>query len=245
MDDEILSAEAEAEARSVAPDDGKRTGTVDLPATSFYTRRGDDGCTRLLGPERVPKYDPRPEAYGTVDEAQAVLGLARASGCGERTAQVLMTIERDLYLLMSELAALPSPGSLEMERTEPPFHGNVRAEHVHQLETWIAELEPVVEMPREFVLPGDSRPGAALHLARTVVRRAERLVVRLSPAGEGLLHNMELLRYLNRLSSLLFVLACLEDQNATQQPPTRAAPRGPERSESRAQRGSEGRPLGA
>ena len=82
--------------------------------------------------------------------------------------------------------------------------------HVEQLEDWIAEFEAQVEMPREFVVPGDSRPGAALHLARTVVRRAERRAVRL--AHEGLLANGQVLRYLNRLSSLLFVLACFEDQ---------------------------------
>jgi cob(I)alamin adenosyltransferase len=179
----------------------------------FYTRRGDDGYTGLLGPGRVPKYDPRPEAYGTVDEAQAALGLARASGCVERTGQIVLAIQRDLYRLMAELAALGDDGT--------PFQRSITAEHVEQLETWIAKVEADLEMPKEFVVPGDSRPGAALHLARTVVRRAERLVVRLG--HEGLVHNDDLLRYLNRLSSLLFSLACLEDQGVTHRAPTRAA----------------------
>jgi cob(I)alamin adenosyltransferase len=176
-----------------------------MPDSMFYTRGGDDGHTGLLGPERVPKYDLRPEAYGTVDEAQAVLGLARTSGCTPRTGKILLATQRDLCPLMAELAAAGEP--------ESPFEGMTRGTHVEQLEAWIAELEAQVEMPRQFVIPGDSQAGAALHLARTVVRRAERLAVRLS--HEGLLSNHQVLRYLNRLSSLLFVLAIFEDQPAS------------------------------
>ncbi|HSR33887.1 MAG TPA: cob(I)yrinic acid a,c-diamide adenosyltransferase [Anaerolineae bacterium] len=170
--------------------------------SQFYTRRGDDGYTGLLGPERVPKYDPRPEAYGTVDEVQAVLGLVRATDCASRTGEILLAIQRDLYKLMAELA---SAG----DNAAGPFAGSVTAAYVDQLENWIAEFEAEIEMPREFVIPGDSQPGAALHLARTVTRRAERLAVRL--AHEGILGNELVVRYLNRLSSLLFVLAVFED----------------------------------
>jgi cob(I)alamin adenosyltransferase len=173
--------------------------------SQFYTRQGDEGYTGLLGAEGVPKYDLRPEAYGTVDEAQAALGLARASSCTLRTGEVLRSIQRDLYLLMAELAAAGDADS--------PFANRITAEHVEQLESWIAELERGVEMPKEFVIPGDSQAGAALHLARTVVRRAERLVARL--IHEALLDNGQVMRYLNRLSSLLFVLACFEDGGAT------------------------------
>jgi cob(I)alamin adenosyltransferase len=173
--------------------------------SQFYTRRGDQGCTGLLGPERVPKYDLRPETCGTVDEAQAALGLARASGCTVRAEEVLLLVQRDLYLLMAELVAAGSADS--------PFADSIATAHVEQLESWIAEFEAQVEMPKEFVVPGDSLPGAALHLARTIVRRAERFVVRLS--HEGLLGNDHVIRYLNRLSSLLFALACFEDQIAT------------------------------
>jgi cob(I)alamin adenosyltransferase len=106
---------------------------------------------------------------------------------------------------MAELAAAGDPDN--------PFVGSITASHVDQLEAWVAEFEAHVEMPHEFVIPGDSRCGAALHLARTVIRRAERSAVRL--AHEGLLANQQVLRYLNRLSSLLFVLAIFEDHTAT------------------------------
>ena len=183
-----------------------------MPDSQFYTRSGDDGYTGLLGPERVPKYDPRPEAYGAVDEAQAAMGLARASGCTPRTDKILLSIQQDLYALMAELAAAGDDDS--------PFTGSIADAHVEQLEQWIAELEAQVEMPKEFVVPGDSQPGAALHLARTVVRRAERLAVRL--AHEGMLGNPRVVRYLNRLSSLLFVLAFTEDREATGRDATQA-----------------------
>jgi cob(I)alamin adenosyltransferase len=183
-----------------------------MPDSQFYTRRGDDGYTGLLGPERVPKYDPRPEAYGTVDEAQAAMGLARASGCTSRTDKVLLSIQRDLYALMAELAAAGDNDS--------PFAGSITDAHVDQLEHWLAQFEAQVEMPKEFVVPGDSQSGAALHLARTVVRRAERLSVRL--AHEGFLGNLRVIHYLNRLSSLLFVLALIEDGEATGRDVTQA-----------------------
>jgi cob(I)alamin adenosyltransferase len=181
--------------------------------SQFYTGRGDDGYTGLLGKERVPKYDPRPEAYGTVDEVQAVLGLVRAGGCTPRCGEILLAIQRDLYALMAELAAAGDAGS--------PFSGSITAAHVDQLETWIAEMEAQVEMPKEFVVPGDSRPGATLHVARTVTRRAERGAVHLY--HQQLLGNELVVRYLNRLSSLLFVLAILEDRIATGQEVTLAS----------------------
>jgi cob(I)alamin adenosyltransferase len=176
-----------------------------MPKSQFYTRRGDDGYTGLLGPDRVPKYDLRPEAYGTVDEAQAILGLVRVNDCSPRTDEVLVIIQGELYTLMAELAAAGDVDS--------PFAGSVTRAYVDQMETWIAEVEAQVTMPMEFVIPGDSRAGAALHLARTVVRRAERLVARMH--HEDLLANRLVLRYLNRLSSLLFVLALLEDGRVT------------------------------
>jgi cob(I)alamin adenosyltransferase len=176
-----------------------------MSPSEFYTGRGDDGQTGLLGPERVPKYDLRPEAYGTVDEAQAALGLVRASDCTPDTAKVVLTVQRDLHTLMAELAAAGSADS--------PFAGSISLEHVEQLERWIGGYETKAERPTEFVIPGDGRPGAGLHLARTVVRRAERRAVRL--VDEGLLGNKQVVRYLNRLSSLLFVMALFEDQAAT------------------------------
>jgi cob(I)alamin adenosyltransferase len=183
-----------------------------LPDTPWFTGGGDDGFTGLLGPDRVPKYDPRPDAYGTVDEAQAALGLVRAGGCAPRTAEIVLAVQRDLYPLMAELAAAGEG--------DGPFRGAIASGHVERLEAWLAEVQAGLEMPREFVVPGDSPAGAALHLARTVVRRAERAAARL--AHQGLLANERVLGYLNRLSSLLFVLACAEDQAATARAPTRA-----------------------
>lgn len=176
-----------------------------MTKSSFFTGRGDDGQTGLLSPGRVPKYDLRPEAYGAVDEAQAALGLVRASNCQPLTAEVVLGVQRFLPSLMAELAAAGQADS--------PWSGRTTAEQVDQVETWIAQIEGKIDLPREFVIPGGSAVGAALHLARTVVRRAERRVVRL--ADEGLLTNPHVVRYLNRLSSLLFVLAILEDGAAS------------------------------
>ncbi|MGQ9599587.1 MAG: cob(I)yrinic acid a,c-diamide adenosyltransferase [Anaerolineae bacterium] len=181
-----------------------------MATSRFYTRRGDDGYTNLLGSERVPKYDPRPETYGAIDEAQAILGLVRASHCTSYSAQMLLTIQRDLSALMAELAAAGNVNS--------PFAGSITPDHVRCLEEWIAECEAQVQRPGEFVIPGGSQPGAALHLARTVVRRAERWAARLT--HEGVLANQQVMRYLNRLSSLLFVLALYEDQTAIGHAPT-------------------------
>lgn len=168
--------------------------------TKFYTALGDDGYTRLLGPERVPKYHPQPEAYGTVDETSAAMGLARAWAQSERTQVVLLQSQRHLYRLMTELAATP--------KTAQHFPA-ITAEDVAWLTQQTDAFSAELTMPPEFVASGDSVPGATLDLARTVARRAERLVVKL--VHEGIVSNAETARYLNRLSSLLFVLARYED----------------------------------
>ena len=181
-----------------------------MRSSKSYTRGGDDGYTSLLGPDRVPKYDARLETYGTVDEMQAVLGLARASGCDAHSQEILLAVQRDCHQMMAELAAA--------DYRRKPFAGGITTAHVDQLEDWIGKLEAHVEMPTGFVIPGDSRAGAALHLARTVCRRAERLVAQLD--HKGLLAGSGALRYVNRLSSLLFVMACFEDLAATGSYPT-------------------------
>lgn len=170
----------------------------------WYTATGDDGTTALLGDRRVPKYHPQPEAYGTVDEASAALGLARASVIQPGVQEVLLTVQRDLYRMMSELAATPEAA--------PQFCA-IDAGRVRWLEEMADGLGSEIAMPREFVVPGDTSGGAALDLARTVVRRAERIVAKL--CDDGLCANDEILRYLNRLSSLCFVLARLEDGEST------------------------------
>lgn len=179
--------------------------------TKFYTRTGDAGYTGLLGEGRVAKYHPIPEAVGTVDEATAALGLARSICRAERSAGVLLAAQRDLYGLMAELAATPE-NAAQFRKIDAP--------RVAWLEAQMDELAGGVEMPREFIVPGDSAAGAALALARTVVRRAERRVAQL--LHDGLAENGELLRYLNRLSSLCFVLELVENQAAGQEGPTLA-----------------------
>jgi cob(I)alamin adenosyltransferase len=175
----------------------------------LYTRAGDDGYTGLLGKERVPKYDMRPDAYGQVDEAQAALGMCRAGPLSQRGQELLIPIERDLYHMMAELATAPG-----VKLPLPP----VTAERVEWLEGVTDEIGEVSGSFTAFVLPGDSQAGALVHLARTVVRRAERAVARL--AHENELENGEVLRYLNRLSSFLFALARYEDIQAGVDHPT-------------------------
>jgi cob(I)alamin adenosyltransferase len=175
----------------------------------MYTGSGDDGYTGLLGPGRVPKYDLRPEAYGQVDELQAVLGMCRAAPLHWAGQEQLSTIERDLYHMMVELATTPGT---------PPILPPITVVQVAWLEHITAELTARIPPLTGFVLPGDSPTGALAHLGRTVARRAERAVARLLHTEE--ITNPEPLRYLNRLSSFLFVLACYEDWGHGKNQPT-------------------------
>jgi cob(I)alamin adenosyltransferase len=166
----------------------------------YYTTAGDDGTTGLLGKARVKKYHPRPATYGDVDEAQAALGVARAAMTDSAAAGVILQAQRDLYHLMAELAATKE-NAAKFRR--------IGAEHVARLEQQTDDYGARIALPPEFTVSGDSRAGAALDFARTVIRRAERSVIRL--VDEGYVDNRELIRYLNRLSSLAFVLARYED----------------------------------
>jgi cob(I)alamin adenosyltransferase len=167
---------------------------------TFYTRKGDDGTTGILGEKRLPKYHLRIEALGTLDEANAALGLARASILDARSVPLLIETQRDLYRLMAEVAAAPeNAGTFHFEE-----------DRVGWIEKETDQLSKTVEIPGEFILPGDSRGGAALSLARAIIRRAERRVAELFDAGE--VTNPALQQYLNRLSSLLFVLELIENK---------------------------------
>jgi cob(I)alamin adenosyltransferase len=170
----------------------------------IYTRRGDDGSTGLLYGGRISKADLRTEAYGTTDEAVAALGAARAFVTDAGLAELLLRLQRQLFVAGAELATAPAnAGKLEAGRTR------VDGSMVAELEALIDDYSARTPMPQEFVVPGESRGSAFLDLARTIVRRAERRVVELAAMGE--LPDSELVRWLNRLSDLLFVLARHEE----------------------------------
>jgi cob(I)alamin adenosyltransferase len=169
----------------------------------LFTRSGDDGTTGLLGEGRLPKSHPRIETLGTLDEASAALGLARSLCKAEQTGPLLVEAQRDLYALMAEVAATPENAA--QFRT-------LDSGRVQWLASQAEAISAVVPMPDEFILPGDSPGAAALSLARTIVRRAERRLAGLLDQGE--IENHVLLQYLNRLSSLCFALELLENQAA-------------------------------
>ena len=167
------------------------------------TGHGDDGTTGLLGGGRVAKDDDRIEAYGTIDEASSAIGLARALAATPLVRSALEDAQRGLYRLGAELATNPAAGSTFATASE--------ADVLH-LEDLTARMEAEVAMPTEFVLPGATPASGALDLARTIVRRAERRCVALDRAGA--VGNPEVLRYLNRLSLLLFVAGRYEEHAA-------------------------------
>ena len=161
------------------------------------TGTGDSGFTGLLGEQRVPKYDPRPDTFGTVDEATSALGVARAATRDARVAEIILHVQRDLYVLMAELAT-------PQENLEA-IGMRMTGDQVVWLEHTQEALKSEVAIPTLFVIPGDSADGAALDLARTIIRRAERMTVRLF--HDHVIANADALRYLNRLSDLIFILA--------------------------------------
>jgi cob(I)alamin adenosyltransferase len=175
---------------------------------SITTGHGDGGETGLLYGGRVPKDDLRTEAYGSLDEAISALGLARSLVAEPARAERLLELQRELFVVGAELATgLGHRADLER-------HFNVvTTEMVDALRREIVELEARIPLPGGFVIPGGTPAGAAIDLARTLVRRAERRTVTLERTGQ--LENREVLRYLNRCSDLLFMLAREAEQGAT------------------------------
>jgi cob(I)alamin adenosyltransferase len=176
----------------------------------FYTGTGDDGTTGLLGEGRVEKFDTRMEALGTLDELSAVLGLARSLVDSIDENLRIIALQKKIYELMAEVAATAENANL--------FH-RITPEEVCGLEKDIDRLSMEVDIPDGFIVPGANGGSAAIALARTVTRRAERRVAEL--LKEGKITNQDLLRYLNRLSSLFFVLE-LHLTQLDQQKPTMA-----------------------
>jgi cob(I)alamin adenosyltransferase len=169
--------------------------------TRLYTRGGDKGHTRLGGGQKVPKSSLRLECYGTVDELNSVLGQVRSLEPCPEIATALLRIQNELFDLGSDLCFL------EEDKGKWPVPG-IRPEQIEALEHEIDSMQEGTPPLANFILPGGSRAGATLHVARTVCRRAERLCVRLSeqePVSEASL------RYLNRLSDWLFAAPRLEN----------------------------------
>lgn len=199
--------------------------------SAVATGRGDDGTTGLLfGGERVRKDDPRTEAYGTVDELIASLGIARA-GLGLKQqygvlppgfaglAELILRFQRELFVVGAELATNPTP---EARAKQQDGVTRVSAAMVEGVDEVLRAQESRIELPREFVVPGETHVSAALEVARTVARRAERHAVALA-ATDPAIAESHLLPYLNRLADLLWILARVAEQ-AEARPATAARP---------------------
>lgn len=174
----------------------------------IYTRTGDEGMTRLLFGGQVPKTDPRAVAYGTVDEAISAMGLARALSQDNWARARLFEAQRVLFTVAAELATDVDQYGKFTELFKP-----VTPEMTARLERVIDEIDSRIKLPRAFIIPGASPASAAMDVARAVVRRAEREVVSLDQSGR--LGNREILKFVNRCSDFLFMLARFEDRALT------------------------------
>jgi len=182
------------------PPGGAEDADILASVPRIYTRQGDDGTTGLLYGGRVSKADPVTEACGTVDEAVAILGLARAHTGDPEAERELLGLQRELFVVGADLATNPDErGKLE------PGVSLVTEEMTGRVEARIDELVAAHPLPNAFVVPGANPASASVDVARSVIRRAERRVVEILDSGAEV--NNAALRYLNRLSDLLFVLA--------------------------------------
>jgi cob(I)alamin adenosyltransferase len=166
----------------------------------FYSGKGDDGLTGMLGDQRIPKHSLRMEVIGCLDEANAVIGIVRSQTRSGEVREIILTVQKQLYMIMGEIAA--SKENAEKFR-------KIDSTSISWLEGEIDRISEKVNLPGEFIVPGDTKGGAFIALARTVVRRAERRVTELFSLNE--IENEFILAYLNRLSSLCFVLELYEN----------------------------------
>lgn len=168
----------------------------------IYTKKGDSGNTSLFGGQRVSKSSKRIDAYGTVDELNSILGMAASFGLSKKGAELIKTVQQQLFVLGADLAT-PKSREVRIERI-----GNTEVEF---LEKAIDEMEETLNPLKNFILPGGAQAGSTLHFARTVCRRAERITVECR-------HEEEIsevaIMYINRLSDFLFVLARYENKDA-------------------------------
>lgn len=178
---------------------------------SYFSARGDQGQTDQLGKNRVSKAHLRIQTVGALDEAQAALGVARAEAESEPIQEIIKTIQLDLYQIMTLVS---------LEEPHPDKFPDLESGRIDWLEGQIASYGAGLEKPEGFIVPGENRISAAFGMARTIVRRAERQAVALH--DQNLLYSETTLPYLNRLSSLLFVLELLAAQRPTQDPGSRS-----------------------
>ena len=167
-----------------------------------FSKKGDGGETSLLGGQRVPKFDPRPDTYGTIDEASSALGVARAMTKNRHIKDILLSVQKDLLTLGAELSTLPAD--------LPKLNLRIGNQEVMRIENLIDELQKEVTLKNEFIYPGETVASAQIDVGRTIIRRAERKAAKLKM--EKLIENDFVHQYLNRLADMLFTLARYEEQ---------------------------------
>lgn len=172
----------------------------------IYTKQGDEGETSLLYGGRTSKTDPRVTAYGTLDEAISAMGMARAASADDWVRARLFEAQRDLFTVMAELASAPS----EHGKFKKHFKA-ITSDRTAYLESVIDEVDSRINLPSSFVIPGASAGSAAIDFARSVLRRAERDIIALGRVSD--LMNPEIVKYVNRCSDALFMLARYEDRD--------------------------------
>ncbi|HAJ27004.1 MAG TPA: cob(I)yrinic acid a,c-diamide adenosyltransferase [Syntrophus sp. (in: bacteria)] len=168
-----------------------------------FSKKGDGGETSLLGGQRVPKFDPRPDTYGVLDEASSALGVVRAMTKDQRIKGIILSVQKDLLTMGAELSSL--------SEDIPKLSIRIGAGDVQRIEDLIDELQKNVKLKNEFIYPGETVLSAQIDVGRTIIRRGERNAARLK--NEGLVNNPNIHQYLNRLADMLFVLARYEEQN--------------------------------
>ena len=166
-----------------------------------FSKKGDTGETSLLGGQRVPKFDPRPETYGVLDEASSSIGVARAMTGNQKIKAILLSVQKDLLIIGAELSTLPEDyGKL---------FNTISDKDADRLENIIEDLQKDFEMKREFIYPGETVVSAQIDVARTIIRRAERKAALLKK--DGIIHNETINHYLNRCADMFFTLARYEE----------------------------------
>lgn len=166
-----------------------------------FSKKGDTGETSLLGGQRVPKFDPRPETYGVLDEASSAMGVARAMTGNQKIKSILLSVQKDLLIIGAELSTLPD----DYDKLVNTISDN----DADRLERIIEDLQKDFEMKREFIYPGETVVSAQIDVARTIIRRAERKAALLKK--DGIIQNETINQYLNRCADMLFTLARYEE----------------------------------